>query len=171
MSINWNQERFSPRYLIPGSIFLVLVLFSSADLHLPSLLQVFPQLGVMAVFYWGIYWPRLMPYWLVLAVGLLQDTLYGLPLGTFAIANTLLLGVLIMFRRYFVNATFFALWLSFALALLGYVGLITASHKFYYGNFSMSEVALWQWGVSVLVYPSVQRMFFWFHSNFLRLAV
>ena len=170
MSINWNQERFSPRYLIPGSTLVAMIFISAINFEVPGLKYVFPQLGLMAIFYWGIYWPRLMPYWLVLIVGFLQDTLYGLPLGTMPLSYLLTLGTLVVFRRYFVNATFVALWCAFGVALFLHMLLIAGCLQYYYGTFAVPPTALWQWLLSVLVYPAAQAVLYWLHSTFLRVA-
>jgi rod shape-determining protein MreD len=168
MSMAWNQTRFVPQHMLPGALLFLTILLSSVDFHLPALKAGFPQLATMTIFYWGIYWPRLMPYWLVLILGLVQDALYGLPLGCIAFSNGLMLAILLSFRRYFVNATFLALWLSYALMALGQHVVIAGWLYFSYGYFLFPHIAVLQWLLSVLVYPIMQCGFFWFHSTLLR---
>ena len=50
-------------------------------LRLPDVSPVVPALALVAVYYWAVHRPSLMPAWVVFLIGLFQDLLSGGPVG------------------------------------------------------------------------------------------
>jgi rod shape-determining protein MreD len=99
----------------PGLLALIFVLLSLVPYNFPGSAQLVPPLALMAVFYWGIYRPDLLPGPLAFVLGLLQDLLGGGPLGMWAAVFLLVLMVIAPQRRFFLGKMFVVEWLGFAL--------------------------------------------------------
>jgi len=99
----------------PGLLALILVLFSLVPYNFPGSAQLVPPLALMAVFYWGVYRPDLLPAPLAFFFGLLQDFLSGGPLGMWAAVFLLVLMVTASQRRFFLGKMFVVEWLGFSL--------------------------------------------------------
>ena len=77
----WNRLDLVARSLSPMAITLLLVMVSVLPMHIPFFGTVSPVLSLMAVYYWSIFRPDLMPSFAVFGAGLFQDILSGTPLG------------------------------------------------------------------------------------------
>ena len=74
-----------------------------------------PALPLIAVFYWTLYRPDLMPPVAAFVIGLLQDILGGLPLGVSACVLVGVHAAVNTQRRFFIGKSFAVVWLGFAL--------------------------------------------------------
>jgi rod shape-determining protein MreD len=99
----------------PGLLALIFVFLSLVPYNFPGSAQLVPPLALMAVFYWGVYRPDLLPGPLAFVLGLLQDFLSGGPLGMWAAVFLLVLMVTASQRRFFLGKMFVVEWLGFAL--------------------------------------------------------
>ena len=99
----------------PGLLALIFVFFSLVPYNFPGSAQLVPPLALVAVFYWGVYRPDLLPGPLAFVLGLLQDFLSGGPLGMWAAVFLLVLMVISPQRRFFLGKMFVVEWLGFAL--------------------------------------------------------
>ena len=69
------------RGLTPLVLTLMLALLTVVPLRIPDFAPVTPALTVIAIYYWGIYRPDLMPIVATFAIGMFQDIIAGTPLG------------------------------------------------------------------------------------------
>ena len=94
----------------------------SAALALASVLPTgLPQWGLLAppfllasIFYWSMVRPDLMPPTAAFLLGLFQDMLTGMPLGTGALIMTIAQWTIRGQQRYLANRPFFLIWAAFA---------------------------------------------------------
>lgn len=107
------------RHLVPFALCAVLVLLSSLPFHIPGYGQVAANFTLMAVFYWAVFRPRLMPLAAVFALGVLQDIIVGTPLGTNALVLVLVHTVVTRQGRVFRGKSFLVLWWGFGMVALG----------------------------------------------------
>jgi len=77
----WTRLDCTARGLAPFALTVLLIVFGMVPLGVPDFAPVMPALGVIAVFFWLVYRPDLMPAWAVFLVGLIQDLLGGGALG------------------------------------------------------------------------------------------
>ena len=77
----------------------------------------------MAVYYWSIYRPTLMPPFLCFSVGLLLDILSGLPLGINAIIFTLVQWIVRDQRKFLMAQAYITTWAVFILVAAGAIFL------------------------------------------------
>jgi rod shape-determining protein MreD len=106
------------RDLMPVASTLLLVLVGAVPLHVPGLQSVAPSLPMIAVFYWALNRPDLMPPAAAFGVGLIQDILSGAPIGSTAAIFVLLHAGLQSQRGFFHGKPFPILWLGFAVAAI-----------------------------------------------------
>ena len=77
----WNRLDQFARRLFPFALTLALLLASLVPVPLPAYSSVTPSFMVMAIYFWSLHRPDLMPPSAVFAIGLLQDVLTGGVLG------------------------------------------------------------------------------------------
>ncbi|WP_439532368.1 rod shape-determining protein MreD [Polymorphobacter sp.] len=140
------------RLAVPALTTLFLLWVMTAPLPLP--LPLFPELGVLAIFVWATFQPRLMPPWVAFVLGLVADMLFAQPLGVNATLFALTAGFVRAFeRRYGHHAHGF----DWAMAVAVVAG-------FELGSWLLMDLAgrpmalaplVWQWLTSLLAYPAV----------------
>ncbi len=65
--------------VVPAAVTLALIVVTTAPLVVSA--PVMPDLGLLAVFVWASFQPRLMPAWLAFLLGVISDLVSGTPLG------------------------------------------------------------------------------------------
>ena len=110
---------FGARAFVPVAVSLLLVLLSVVPLGIPGYGVMAPLFSLMAVYYWSIHRPDLLPNFAVFGIGLLQDILSGLPLGVLALVFLLVRAVVVSQRRFLLGKSFLLVWWGFALVVAG----------------------------------------------------
>ena len=82
-----------------------------------------PMLPLLIVFFWSIYGPNYLPALSVFFIGLLQDLLFGGPLGLWPAVYLLTQYVVLSQRSYFLGREQRVVWIGFTVAAMG-AGLI-----------------------------------------------
>jgi len=104
------------RMSIPYSLLCFLFLLSVVSVPYPLSALLHAPLLLIAIYYWSIYRPALLPSWLVFGIGLVLDLLTGLPfLGFNAVLFLLCRLAVIDQRRFLTGQTFSVIWLGFCL--------------------------------------------------------
>ena len=101
------------RRLFPFAVSVLLVVLSVVPVPIPGYALVAPAFSLMAVYYWAIHAPHLMPPAAVFALGLLQDILSGAPMGVDALVLLLVYAVMRNQRRTFLGQPFSVMWFGF----------------------------------------------------------
>lgn len=109
------------RLMVPLLLLGVLFLFSVTALPWSVMGAVKPQLVLVAIYYWAIYRPTLVPPYLCFAVGLMIDIISGLPLGLNAVVLTLVQLVVRNQRQFLMAQAYFTIWAVFV--LVGFLAL------------------------------------------------
>lgn len=107
------------RNLIPFGLCVLLVIVGTLPFYIPGYGSVAPNLALMAVFYWAIYRPDLLPLTAAFAIGLFQDILVGTAPGTNALILLLVRAGVDSQGRVFRTKSFLVLWWGFAMVALG----------------------------------------------------
>jgi rod shape-determining protein MreD len=110
----WQKFGESARSAAPFLFALFLTLLGVVPLQISNYGQIAPPLALLAVFFWGVYRPELLPPLAVAVLGLLLDILSGAPLGQFMLIFLLVQGSLVTQRQLFLAHNFFILWWGFA---------------------------------------------------------
>ncbi len=107
------------RNLIPFGLSVFLVIAGSLPLYIPGYGPVAADFALMAVFYWAIYRPDLVPPWAAFMIGLLQDILVGTPPGMNALVLVLVRVGVVTQGRLFRTKSFLVMWWGFSMVALG----------------------------------------------------
>lgn len=106
------------RLFVPHALMGFLLLLNIAALPIFPAGMMKPQLVLMAVYYWSIYRPTLFPPFLCFTIGLLMDSLGGLPLGINAFILVLTQWVVRDQRRFLMGQPYSTIW-----AIFGFVSM------------------------------------------------
>lgn len=141
--------------LTPAALTILLMLPSVLPIEAPRLGEITPMLTVMAVFYWSIYRPELMPSWLAFVIGLLQDLISGGPVGLTALILVLVATYVGSQRRVFLSRSFMVGWGGFALIALAVAAASWAIASLYLGAVLRPAPMLLQALATTLLYPAL----------------
>jgi rod shape-determining protein MreD len=107
------------RLLLPGLVTFIAVLLTVLPLGIPFAAVVTPFLSLMAVYYWSIYRPDLLPPAAVFVLGVLQDMLTGGPVGLLALVLLLVQALAVSQRRILLGQAFSVEWAGLLLVVAG----------------------------------------------------
>jgi len=150
---SWNSFDSIARNSTPSLLLLFLVVLGQLPFSLPGDSAVTPYFVLMAVFYWGLHRPDLLPAIIVFLVGLLQDALEGEPFGVNAFVLIAVYWFVASQQRHFGGKPFLVLWLIFAA-----VGLVAESLRWLLVS-TLSTTLIMPWSVTfeylmtVALYP------------------
>lgn len=107
------------RGLVPGVTVLLVVVLAAMPIGVPYFSVVTPFFALIAVYFWSIYRPELLPVWAVFLFGVLQDLLTGAPVGITALVLILVWAVAVSQRRVVLGQSFGVEWAGFMLVAAG----------------------------------------------------
>ena len=105
------------RKTAPVAVTLVLVLVALMHIPVPGFAELAPMLPVMAVYYWSLHRPELLPFWTVFLIGLVIDTLTGGTLGFNALMLLLVSAFMRPQQRYLAERGFATHWVIFMIVV------------------------------------------------------
>ncbi len=163
----WYRVDHLARNLTPFALCFVLILINTVPLRLPGFSRVVPLLPLIGIYFWVVYRPDLMPAVAVFVIGLLHDFLSGLPLGLSAFAFLVVQSVALAQRRFYTGKSFIIVWFGFSIVAAsvlimewGIILLIT-------GNVVEVHPALYQYYLTVALFPVVAWVFTRWQQAFL----
>ncbi|AIL13059.1 hypothetical protein IM40_05325 [Candidatus Paracaedimonas acanthamoebae] len=108
-----------------------------------SILHVSPDFSFPFIFFWTIFKPELLPLFTLLSVGIVSDSIQGLPLGFHSILFLCSSMILLPQRSFLYHQSFLLVWAVFGLSLIFYKGLeLLILRSFMEFPFSLSNLAL-----------------------------
>lgn len=167
---NWPRIDLALRRITPLLLTLALVILSQVPMQLPSVMPISPGFAVIAVYFWGLHQPDLIPAPAVFAVGIFQDILGGLPLGLNAFILLVLYGIVVSQRRYFFGKSFGVLWWGFATVAVVIGALEWAMMSVLSGTFLAVMPIVIEQLTTAALYPVVAYVFVLTHRSILREA-
>lgn len=164
----WQRLDLLARNLLPFVFTIFLITFGMVPLRLPEIAPVAPALALIAVYFWTVYRPDLMPQWAVFLIGLFQDLLSGGVVGVWVLTLLLVQLLVRALRRTFVGASFIAVWMIFAMVALGAEFTAWLLNSAFYLRLVDPEPAMLQAAMTLAVYPVLAWLFTWAQRAFLR---
>ncbi len=155
----WQRLDLIARSVSPMAITLLLVVISALPMHIPSFGTVSPILALIAVYYWPIFRPDLMPSLAVFGAGLFQDILFDTPLGAFALIFLLVRMFIVSQRRFFVDNSFVAMWSGFMLVTAGSLATIWLIVSLFNVAFISSTAVAVQFFLTLFLFPCFAWLF------------
>lgn len=141
-------QRLSPMFF---SLFLILMSYVPLNFVLSSNIR--PAVGLVCVYYWIIHRPDIFNLFSVFILGLIEDILSAVPMGTNIFSLLVLYLLLLNLGRFFNGKPFIVTWYGFAI-----LSLLTLFGKWlvvsvYYGQFLPFVQVLFSYCFSVAAYP------------------
>ena len=106
------------RRVVPGLSTILLILLTQLPVPIPFFPNVAPAMPLMAIYYWVVFRPDLMPLILIFAAGLFHDALIGAPFGLTALIYILAHAFVLNQRRFLAGKSFWVFWAGFAIVAL-----------------------------------------------------
>ena len=166
--IVWTRLDGAARSLAPFALTVLLIVFGMVPLGVPNFAPIMPALGVIAVFFWLVYRPDLMPAWAVFLIGLIQDLLGGGALGVGVFVLLVVYAALAGQRRYIAQASFFLVWLAFVPVAAGAFVLTWLFNSLIADALLAPGPAAFQYLSTVAFYPCIAWLFLQAQRAFLR---
>ena len=165
----WQRLDVLARQLTPFALTLILVVLSVVPTHLPGYARVAPMLALMAVYHWTVYRPDLLPAFAVFGLGLLQDSLSGMPMGVNVLVFLTVHGVVLLQRRFFTGKSFVIQWLGFNLVAAAAAAETWILMSAFYVTPMEPTAVLYQYVVTVGCFPLLAWALARWQQTFLRL--
>ncbi len=164
----WTRLDGAARGLTPFALTVLLIVFGMVPLGIPNFAPIMPALGVIAVFFWLVYRPDLMPAWAVFLVGLIQDLLGGGALGVGVFVLLVVYAALAGQRRYIAQASFLLVWLAFVPVAAGAFVLTWLFNSLIADALLAPGPAAFQYLSTVAFYPAIAWLFLQAQRAFLK---
>lgn len=103
---------------LPKVAGILMILISCFSFRIEGMPWFKPSYEVIFIYYWCNFRPNAIPTWFVFLLGVIQDSLYGMPLGTSSFTNLVLQGFIISQRRIIAKKPFMVVWIGFILTSL-----------------------------------------------------
>ena len=161
----WQNLDLAGRKLTPFLLSLVLVILNLVPLHLPSYAAVSPNFALMAIYYWALHRPSLLPSGAVFIVGLLQDFMSGGPIGQNAAILIVVYIIAVSQARFFYGKSFFVVWWGFMVVSLGVTAMEWVIASLFDASILAPEPALYECAMSVAAYPIFGWLFVQVHRT------
>lgn len=143
----------------PTALAIALVLLESLPWGLPQFSMLSPMIGLIAVYYWTVHRPDLMPAAGAFAVGLSVDLLSGGPLGLEAFVLTLAHALTRANRRALTGESFLLVWLGFVAVAAGAGFVLWLGASAYWADLLSPRALIAQLAVTIAVYPLAAQLF------------
>lgn len=155
----WQRLDEAARQLTPLLLTLLFVMLAMMPFGVPALAPVLPWLALIAVYYWSVHRPDLMPAVAVFAVGLFHDLLAGSALGVGMLVLLLVHAVVMNQRRFFRSQSFLVIWFGFAVVGAGAMALVWLFNAVLAGQLIEASPAAFQYLTTVAAYPLLAWVF------------
>lgn len=137
---------------------LLLALLDLISFSMPYAGNVRPFFLLIAVYYWAVYRPTLLPPWYIFGLGLLTDILSGLPVGLSAFVLVAVQWIVRSQRLFLMGQSFLGLWMGFAVTCL----IVAAMNLVLFSMVTQSlpplGPALASVGLSICLFPAISLM-------------
>ena len=164
----WTRLDVVARGLLPFALTLFLVILAMVPFQVPGLSAVVPSLGLIAVYFWVIHRPDLMPAWAVFLIGVIQDLLSGAHLGVGTMVLLLVWLAVAAQGRVFSSASFMLVWAIFVLVAAGAQLLAWLFSSMIAGFILDARPLFFQYLTTVAIYPCLAWLFVQTQRSFVR---
>lgn len=118
------------RRIVPLLLCLICLILGIALTTIPGVAGIPPLLGLIAIYYWSVHRPDLLPLPLLFLLGLLADAMLRLPVGLSSLTYIGLAQLVHSQRHIFIDQSYLTLW-------FGFLVVLTAAQLLQWGLLSM----------------------------------
>ena len=164
---SWYWPDYIARHATPTLIATFLVIVTQAPFRLPGVTPVTLGLSLIAVHYWALYQPKLLPAVAIFFVGLLQDMLVGTPIGLSAFSLLCAYGIVVSQRRFFQGKSFLVVWWGFSMTAIAVGVLRWVLVSIIEGKMVLFGPTMIEFLLTVTLYPFFGYLFVLVHRSLL----
>gem|GEM_PF-216666 len=147
------------RMALPGLGTLMFFLLSLAPIGLAGMGDFPPDIILISIYYWTIFRPAAIPFWLVFLLGILRDALFGIALGMSSLIFIFFRLLVLSQQRYLVKETFWAMWVGFGLIIVPVLFAQWALASAYEKELLRPGASFMQWCFTFGLYPLLHVAF------------
>ena len=155
----WTRLDHSARGLFPFTLTLLLIMLGVVPFSVPGLSPIMPAFALIAVYYWTIYRPDLMPPWAIFLIGLATDLLGGGPLGVGVFVLLVVYATVAAQRRVFASGNFLLVWALFLPIAAGALALSWIFSCLILDSLIDPRPAVFRYLTTVATYPCLAWLF------------
>jgi len=156
------------RGIVPTVLALLLVLVGVVPLHLPHFLSLGASFALIAVYYWSVHQPSLMPVPAVFLIGLVSDCFGGAPVGVGVLVLLLVHRLVSAQRRLLLGASFIVIWWGFMMVAAAATAVAWLAACLLALGLVDPAPALFSYLLSLFLYPAVAFVFSLLQRTILR---
>ena len=149
----------------PSVALLLAILLLAVPLRLFQGFVPTPILSLLIVFLYGLYDPDALPPYVTFAAGLVLDLLTGTALGPWASVHLLVFYLVVSQRTYFLGRARDVVWIGCGVALIAAMLVLWLERAILSGGFPPLLPALYQFAITVALYPVAAYVFFWLRAR------
>jgi len=146
-------------YAMPGIATLGFMVLCLIILKISVLSHQSPLFALIGIYFWSLYRPRLFPYWFVFLLGIMQDALFGTPMGLSSFLFIAFRLLVASQRAVFSKEAFWAIWLGFTIMTFILHIVQWSLIYFFYGHPVGLHAGMVQWLITAASYPLIHAMF------------
>lgn len=162
--MSFERVDWAAKLILAQGIIILLMLLNIVSFSLPHAGEFKPFFLLMAVYYWSIYRPTLIPSAYVFALGIVMDLEAGLPVGLSALLLVLCKVIVQSQRVFLMGQPYVTVWIGFALICVVHVfvmWLVTSLQAMMLMPASSILVAA---GFSILIFPLISLILLGVHK-------
>ncbi|GEO82672.1 rod shape-determining protein MreD [Pararhodospirillum oryzae] len=149
----WQRLDWLARTLVPGGLTLVMLLISVAPSRLPGFVHVTPMVALICVYYWAVTRPGALGYGTAFLLGLVEDSLTGVPLGLSSLAFLITQATVASQYKYFLGKPFLVTWWAFFLIAAGIALFKGLALSAYHGQLITMTALVFSTLLTIAMYP------------------
>ena len=163
MALIYKQIRFKFFELLPLFLLFYISLIGSSTIDLKFFSI---NIHYILVYYWVLRQPQILGYGFIFLAGIINDVVFGLPLGVNALSLLIIAGVAAYVRVVTVRVTLVNDWISFIPALLfaNFIYFLSL----YFSGYSIEYIYLFKDSIFTLVFYPIAWAIFSLILNFMR---
>ncbi|MFV9875482.1 MAG: hypothetical protein AB8U25_02770 [Rickettsiales endosymbiont of Dermacentor nuttalli] len=154
-----NYINILKRYFFPLIIVTTILAVTVIPLKLPGTYCYIVFMDVIVIFYWIIYYPKLLSPFVLIVIGILHDSLYGTVIGITTICYMIVQYLILSQRKLFITQPFVVIWLVFSMFSFVFISLKTILISLIAGEIIINHHLLFQWLFISFIYPLFHILF------------
>lgn len=153
-----NSE-YIARMMLPGISTFLLYLAGLAPIGLSGMGNFPPDIILISIYYWSIFRPGAIPFWLVFVLGVFKDSLFGVALGISSLIFIFFRLLVLSQQRYLIKETFWAMWVGFGLVAVPAMMMQWLLSSAYLKSVIPVQDIIMQWVFTFGLYPLLHIIF------------
>lgn len=147
------------RLSLPAILLVSFIYLASFYSNIEFIVRFLPSFEVAGIFYFAIYREEVIPKWFLMFIGLLKDSLTGVPFGTYPAIYMAVFLMIASNRRMFIREPFISVWISFAIYYAIFLALKCCLYSIYYKTLWFNQDVFVEWSLSTAIFVSLYLLF------------